>query len=1159
MSSIQVVRAFYEALVSLFYHFLTALSHISGTTGKPKGVVLEHAQLSVFVQLGTPCMAAELVCGSRFLLSSALTFDVSCGIMYPTLSCGAALVLAPKSKILDELEEVINSTGVTHLYVTPSLFDLVVDRDLPTVRSIALGGERVRQHQVDMWRNKVPHFINAYGPTETTICCTAIELKSDVVHNDAAVIGYPFPNTTYYVLDSRMQPVPIGVTGELYLGGAQVARGYLGRPDLTGKVFIRNPFNPTGGRIYKTGDMCKLLPDGAIWFLGRRDGQVKVRGHRVELGEVENALRASNTGVSQAVVIAEGDSLIGFICPADVDAVATKSAAAKQLPPYMVPGVVIAVDSIPMNMSGKADTRALKSLLQSSRAMIPGEGAVPGSGTAPATPVEEAVLSIYREEIGSQTLGVTSDFFESGGDSLKAVRIVARLRTLQEQRPDLGIRDGFSGLSVTDLFQNASVRSLVEARAGPLYLVEASSGGRNISPRPADMALIAPASFQQTAMFAVEQVSTDKSNYNEPILLVFEGNFSIEIMRKALSALWQRHQVFRTGLIQQTDGTDRGQIVQEITPADAPGGTVPLEVWSASDGSNYAEIFDNVVDHVFNPFDMSKQLIRALVLQVEQLNDEKKFLFVLTLHHAIGDGWSNAIIVRDLLESYALAADLGVEVPERPLEIEYADYAYWQKSYLEEGGHLQQQVEYWSNQLAGAPSSLDLPTDRARPAVASMRGAIMETAISGVLISKLHNLCSQHRCSLFVGLLAVFQLTLSRLAGNITDVLVGTPNSGREDARLHNMVGCLMDVLVLRGDLKGNPSFSDLLDRLRLTVNDALRHSDVPFRHILDALRLPRDPSRNPMYQAMLNLKDARDVFDLTQADVPGVRISRDVDLMLEDAGLSSGSSLHELLEGKVSSKLDLSLNLLRPADPAALESKGVEGVLEFNTDLFDKETAGMILSTFSNLLESAVAEPSKTVWDLPLLTAEERNQMLVKWNNTAKPLPKPGRLLHELFLDQVELTPDGIALLEYGGDKRSMAYRELKSMADKVAKKLRALGVGADETVGLLMTNETAEAIAGVMGVLMAGGAYVPLDPGYPHERISLIEKDAGFKAVLVRDGDILQNLQGVVGCPLINVLDVVTSQDLGSSSESEDSGWRAPSPNSACYVIYTSGACVL
>ena len=377
-------------------------------------------------------------------------------------------------------------------------------------------------------------------------------------------------------------------------------------------------------------------------------------------------------------------------------------------------------------------------------------------------------------------------------------------------------------------------------------------------------------------------------------------------------------------------------------------------------------------------------------------------------------------------------------------------------------------------------------------------------------------------------------------------MVVGTPNSGRADERLHDVVGCLMDVLVMRGDLKGSPSFSDLLDRLRLTVNDALRHSDVPFQYIIDALKLPRDPSRNPMYQVMLNLKDARDVFDTSSVDIPGdVLVSSDLDYLARRLGVSSsGSSLHDLVANRWTSKLDLTLTLLRPADPSVMARDGLAGHLEFSSDLFDKKTAENMMSRFVAVLECAVAEPSKVVWDLPLLSAKERQMVLVDWNDTATPLPKPGRLLHELFLDQVESTPEGLALMEYDGEKRSVTYRELKDMANRVARRLRSLGVGSDSHVGLLMTNDSAEAIAAIMGVLMAGGAYVPLDPGYPAERISLIEKDAEFKAMLVRDAAGVEKFGEVVDCPTLSVVDVMGDEIV--SGDAVPKSWQPPSESS-------------
>ncbi len=442
--------------------------------------------------------------------------------------------------------------------MTPSVFELIVECDLPSLVCITLAGECVLQHQLEMWRDKVQHFVIGYGPTETDMC-TAMEFNNSVEHRSSNIIGTPLPNVTYYVLDTHLQPVPVGVVGELYIGGDCVARGYLNRPTLTRKAFIKNPFSPDdGNRIYKTGDMVKLLPDGSIFSIGRKDEQVKIRGHRVELGEVEAALRSVNPRVIRAVVLVHEQSLVGFVTPVSVDASAVKAGASKVLPRHMVPAVVLAVDSIPTTTSGKVDIHALLNFLaESNSAHIRGGGdssfGCPGQHVVPLSPLEDAVLAIYRKETHNEGMGMASDFFESGGDSLKAVRIVASLHTLQEDHPELRTGKGFSTLSVTDIMRHYTPGALLQSCLGSSLDIQQLTPNVPIMPRLSEMRLRAPASFQQTAMYVAEHLPLprQRTDYNVLIAIGAIGMLDIEALKMALSFLWRRHQVLRTGLIFQ--------------------------------------------------------------------------------------------------------------------------------------------------------------------------------------------------------------------------------------------------------------------------------------------------------------------------------------------------------------------------------------------------------------------------------------------------------------------------------------------------------------------------------------------------------------------------------------------------------------------------------
>ncbi len=444
--------------------------------------------------------------------------------------------------------------------MTPSLFEFIVKcDDLTSLVCISLGGECVLQHQLEMWRDKVKHFVICYGPTETTVWCTALEFNSSVEHRSSNIIGFPIPNITYYVLDTHLQPVPVGMVGELYIGGEGVGRGYLNHPDLTRKSFIKNPFSSNHrSRIYRTGDMVKQLHDGSIFFIGRKDRQVKIRGHRMELGEVEAALQSMNSCVTRAVVLVDDQSLVGFVTPGSVDTSAIRANASKVLPHDVVPTVVLAVDSIPTTLSGKADWNALLCLLAESRdthrsgSGISSSGR-PGQHVIPLSPLEDAVLTIYRKETRNGGMGIDSDFFESGGDSLKAVRIVVSLQALNEEYPELQICNRFSTLSVTDILRHFTPGALLQSCLGSSLGIQQLTQDVPIMPRPSEMRLQAPASFQQTDMYVAEHVHEyrEHADYNQVIEFSAIGKLNVDALKMALSFLWHRHQVLRTGLILQ--------------------------------------------------------------------------------------------------------------------------------------------------------------------------------------------------------------------------------------------------------------------------------------------------------------------------------------------------------------------------------------------------------------------------------------------------------------------------------------------------------------------------------------------------------------------------------------------------------------------------------
>ncbi len=628
--------------------------------------------------------------------------------------------------------------------------------------------------------------------------------------------------------------------------------------------------------------------------------------------------------------------------------------------------------------------------------------------------------------------------------------------------------------------------------------------------------------------------------------------------------------------------TEGSSLIQIIRPPEEPGGTIPLEIWDCTNGWNSCG-FDSISgliaaigNHVATPFDTEVEMVRSLLVKLpSEIGVPNTHLMMISIHHAIMDGGSHPIILRDLLTAYNAYASGAEEPTGLPhLPVEYADYAVWQWHHIEMGGHLEQQLDYWTKQLANTPEPLNLPFDRPRSETSSGReGTQLNVFLPGKPVAALTDLCAQHHSSLSVGLMAAFQLALSRLAGNVQDLVVGTPYAGRDNVQLHEMVGCIMQMLPIRGDLKGNPSFSTLLKRQGLVVADALQHGNVPLHRIMQCLQVPRVSNCNPVYQVVLNYVDDTDNFHVELADMSSSDLefmsSLELDIMQQVEELSALELKHITLPEQKMTRAyetmnkateglsplqnqDVNLTLYRPTDIKILQADGLRGIMAYNSKLFDRSTAVMMFECFENLLVMAVENPHKVVWYLPMLTQSEEQRQLVEWNKTSSPYPRPGWLLHELFLDQAKENPDGIALIEYGGLKRIISYSELESMAEKVARQMRALGIEGDSTVGLLMTNDMAETIAATYGILMAGGAYVPLDPSYPDERIKLIADDAELRALLVKDEDAFAKHGSLVGCPVLSVAKILDDALLPESSAVN---WCPPTPNTSCYIIYTSG----
>jgi amino acid adenylation domain-containing protein len=895
-----------------------------------------------------------------------------------------------------------------------------------------------------------------------------------------------------------MQVTPVGVTGEIYLGGAGLARGYLGRPELTAERFVPHPFSAEpGARLYRTGDVARYRPDGELEYLGRIDQQVKVRGFRIELGEIEAALM-QHAGVRQAVATADLDGrgekrLVAYVVAETAEAAAVlakelREYLLRQLPDYMVPTAFVTLDALPLTPNGKVDRRALPapdSLM----------GAPDSTYVAPRTPTEEVLCGIWVEVLGASSgvvrVGIDDDFFELGGHSLLATQVVSRVReALQVEVP------------LRALFESAQPRQLA-ARVEALM-----RGGATLTAPPLVKAtgnIDAPLSFAQQRLWFLDQLEPGSAAYNIPAAVRLTGALNVAALERTLDEVVRRHEVLRTVFISAA-GQPR-QVVREHA-------SQPLEV---TDLSHLPQVEREVEarlrasEEAQRPFDLVRgPLLRTSVLRL----GEEDHVLLLTMHHIVSDGWSVGVLVREMAALYAAYAE-GSESPLEELAIQYGDYARWQREWLT-GEVLEEQLGYWREQLAGAPPVLELPADRPRPATPSFRGERESFTIPEVTAEALRALGRREGTTLFMTLLAAFQVLLSRYAGQ-DDIVVGTPIAGRTRAEVEGLIGFFVNTLVVRVRAERDLSFREVLGRVRESCLGAYAHQDVPFEKLVEELHPERSLSHTPLFQVMFSLQLAGgERLRLAGLELEGMRAEADA------------------------AKFDLTLWMTEG-------EHGLNATLEYNTDLFDAATVERMGGHLQVLLAAAVADSERRIAELPLLTQEEHLRF-IEWNDTARDYPA-DLTVHELFEQQAARQPEAIAVI---CEDEQLTYRELNEQADRLAHHLRALGAGPESRVALLMERSVAM-VAALLGVLKAGGAYVPLDVSYPQERLSFMLEDSGAEVLLTHDR--LADALPAGGACVVDVAEVWSAVADYKDASSTATTSEVSAANLA-YIIYTSGS---
>ncbi|MEU7423728.1 amino acid adenylation domain-containing protein [Streptomyces sp. NPDC040750] len=1074
--------------------------YTSGSTGRPKGVIVTHRSLTNFLE----CLSDRfrVHSGDVVFSTTSISFDIAGLELYLPLVNGAVVHLVSRDTAVDgvALRRYLVAARPTLVQGTPALWQLLREAgwnpsELPLSARLLCGGEALPQDLGDFLAAGAAEVWNLYGPTETTIW----SLLAPVVAGEPVTIGSPLWNTGVHVLDDRLAPVAQGATGELYLSGDGLARGYHGRGALTAERFVACPFGAPGSRMYRTGDLVRRRADGTLTFVGRVDEQVKIRGYRVELGEIEAALRRLPQ-VAQARVVMREDipgvpQLTGYVVPAAghaPEADALRHALGSWLPAYMVPAGIAVLDRFPLTPAGKVDRKALPPL----------DFAGSGAGREPGTPRERALAGLFREVLGVADVRADDSFFDRGGNSLLATRLVARVRA------ELGVE--------------MPIRSVFDERT-PAALARCLADAEEARPavRAMDRGASLPLSYAQQRLYFLHRLEGPASTYNLPIAVRLSGELDLTALRAAITRLLWRHESLRTRFSDGPLGAE--QIVVDASD-DAVAAAADITVHEVTDEA-LPKAVDAAARHLFD-------LTTDIPVRVDLFRTSAhEHVLLLCIHHIASDGWSLAPLVRDLCDAYG-AHRAGTAPTVAPLEVQYADYTLWQRDLLgsadEADSLMARQLAYWREQLKGAPELLELPTDRPRPARATYRGDVVPFEVPAELAGRLSGLARREGVSLFMVLQAATATLLTKLGAG-TDIPLGSVLAGRADRALDENVGFFVNTLVLRTDTSGDPAFTDLLARVRTSNLAAYEHQDLPFEYLVDVLNPARGTSHHPLFQVMLVLQNNV---------APRWRLD----------GLTAE---HEVVPTRTS-KFDLTFELTERFT-ADGRPDGLGGEIEFATDLFDRSTARTLIERLLRVLRAVSDDPGRPLGSIDVLGAAERRLVLHEWNDTDLELPQAT--YPRLLADRVARTPDAVALVH---EDTELTFAELDRRSNRIAHWLISHGVGRDDVVGLAMRRRP-ELLTALLGILKAGGVYLPLDPGYPADRLGFMIADSA-PVMLLTTSDVVAHLpEDARRVPRLELDDpeAVRALDRHRADAPTDTDRReALRLDDLAYVIYTSGS---
>ncbi len=1086
---------------------LAYVIYTSGSTGTPKGAGVPHQAVARLVhQTNYACLDA----GQTFLQYAPLSFDAATFEVWGALLNGAKLVVMPPDKrSLSQLSQSLLEQKVTILWLTSSLFNLMLDEQpegLLNIKQLLVGGEELSVPHIQRALKELPNtqLINGYGPTENTTftCCYPIERKDYPV---SIPIGKPIANTSVYILDECMRPMPIGLAGELYTGGLGLAHGYHNRPELTAEKFIEIELFGKRQRLYKTGDLARWLPTGNIEYIGRLDHQVKLRGYRIELGEIEAAL-SRHEAVKEAVVelykkddnprlvayitlAGDQSSVINNQSSTDIDQTALiielRAWLKNRLPEYMEPASFTVIDEFPLTPNGKIDRKALPKpdlTFQAEQQTLQ-------------TETERLLSNLWSQALGIEITSALTHFFEASGHSLLAVKLVSRIR--ERFNIEMPLRIIFEKPILTEQAEWLDKQQRC-AEMPPI--------------RPLGEGTPLALSFAQQRLWFLAELEGVSATYNMPIALRLQGKLNEPALQKASTSLIQRHDSLRLCF-----PTVNGEPIARLKGIYNPFKKV-VDLTDLAETEQQCRVAELTADHAQAPFDLSAGSLLSLRL-LKLSNEEHLLLF--NMHHIISDGWSIGVMMREWSQLYNAYAMNNEPQLLKPL-IQYTDYSAWQREWLQ-GDALEKQCAYWVRKLAGAPELLDLPTDNPRPAVTRYQGRLLQSALNHELAQGIKQLSRQQGSTVFMTLLAAFNVLLFRYSGQ-TDLVVGCPIANRAQRQTEDMIGFFVNTLALRSQIKDEQTFTELLKQVRTTALEAYSRQDIPFEYLVEQLNPSRSLSYAPLFQVMFALQNTPE----EKPEFNGLKVST-------------------LEPTQTTAKFDLTLSVVEHDNSFVCD-------WEYNTDLFREDTIIRMTKHFQRLLEGIINNPEQSLVKLPLLPEAELQQ-LQDLNQTQTDYAKDKTVV-DLFQEQVEKTPDKVAVVfsSTGSEQDSnqrLSYNELNTRANQLAHYLRTLGVKAETLVGICAARSM-EMVVGLLGILKAGGAYVPLDPEYPEERLAFMTKDSGIR-ILITQSELQTKLFSTVNCEL-SIVNIET--ELNNQSSIDNLHSSIVNPENLAYVIYTSGS---